>query len=133
MDAEQQYRPESASVSTEIRPGRRTFKADYKRRIVSEAAKCKHGELGLLLRREGLYHSQLKGWRDDLESSSTASLTAKKPGRKPAPKEPLKPELERVRRENAKLLERLRRAELIIDCQKKLCSMLGLVPPIEDL
>lgn len=112
---------------------RRRFSASYKRRILQEADKCDSGELGALLRREGLYNSNLTTWRRQRESGELSGLQPKKRGKKPNPDKPLIKENERLRRENMRLEKRLRQAETIIDVQKKLCDVLGLtVPPIEQ-
>ena len=111
------------------KPTRRQFTAEYKRRIIQEADGCTKGQIGKLLRREGLYSSHLANWRRLLEEGSLASLTAKQRGRKPKPNEEAARELDRLQRENRRLTERLRQAETIIDVQKKVCEMLGIVTP----
>lgn len=112
---------------------RRSFSAAFKRRILQEADKCKSGELGALLRREGLYYSNITKWRQQRDSGELSGLGPKQRGRKPNPDKPLIKENERLRRENMRLEKRLRQAETIIDVQKKLCDVLGLtVPPIEQ-
>ena len=112
---------------------RRRFTAAYKRRILQEADRCGRGEISALLRREGLYSTHLTIWRKQRESAEIAGLEPRKRGRKPVPRNPLARDVERLRRENARLQKRLRQAETIIDVQKKLCDLLGLtVPPIEQ-
>ncbi len=112
------------------KPVRRRFTARYKMRILEEADRCTEtGQLGELLRREGLYSSHLSNWRRHREEGSLASLKPKKRGRKPKPNDEARHELERLRRENARLTERLRQAETIIDVQKKVCEMLGITTP----
>lgn len=112
---------------------RRRFSAAYKRRILQEADKCESGELGALLRREGLYYSNITKWRQQRDSGELSGLRPRKRGRKPNPDKPLIKENEKLRRENIRLEKRLRQAETIIDVQKKLCDVLGLtVPPIEQ-
>lgn len=103
---------------------RRRFEASYKLRILAEADRCVPGELGELLRREGLYASQLASWRRQRDEGALNGL-GKKRGRKSKQEDR---ELERLRRENAKLRERVRQAELIIDVQKKVSEMLGIPP-----
>jgi transposase-like protein len=107
------------------RPRRRTYTAEYKLRILREADACElPGETGALLRREGLYSSNLVEWRRQREAGELDGLTPKKRGRKPTHSaEDL--ELERLRKENAQLQERLRRAELIISVQKKVAKLFG--------
>jgi transposase-like protein len=112
------------------KPVRRTFTAEYKRRILEEADRCtRPGELGALLRREGLYSSHLTTWRKHREQGMLNGLAPKKRGRKPKPKDPLLEENERLLRENARLAARLKQAEVITDVQKKLSKILGI--PLE--
>ena len=104
---------------------RRRFTAEYKSRILDEADRCTEpGQLGELLRREGLYSSHLTTWRRQRE----AGLTPKRRGRKPLPNKREREELERLKRENKRLAEELRQARLIIDVQKKVSEMLGIPP-----
>jgi transposase-like protein len=119
-DAEQ-----NGQVSPEVteKAARRRFTAEYKERILDEADRCTEpGQVGQLLRREGLYSSHLANWRRQRK----AGLTPKRRGRKPKPNKKEQQELERLRRENTRLAERLRQAETIIDVQKKVCEMLGI-------
>lgn len=107
------------------RASRRQFSAEYKLRIVEEADRCtKRGEIGALLRREGLYSSHLDKWRTLRARGQLYGPSAKSRGRKP--KDPKEEELERLRQENERLRARLEQAELIIDVQKKLSLLLGL-------
>lgn len=106
------------------RARRRTFSAAYKARILAEVDACsERGEIGALLRREGLYSSHLSNWRRQREAGELQRLTDKKRGRKPAlgPKEA---EIARLERENARLQKQLEQAELIIAAQKKLAEAL---------
>jgi len=108
--------------------GRRRFSAAYKARIVREADACKeHGEIGSLLRREGLYSSHLNHWRRDYRNGAESALMDDKRGRK-ATKNPLKPEVERLGRELERTQKKLRQAEMIIEFQKNLCEILGISP-----
>ena len=125
--------PVAANPEVSSKGVRRRFSAAYKRRILQEADKCESGEIGALLRREGLYYSNLTKWREQRDSGELSGLQPRKRGRKPNPDKPLIKENERLRRENMRLEKRLRQAETIIDVQKKLCDVLGLtVPPIEQ-
>jgi len=109
------------------KPVRRRFTAEYKRKILAEADACSQpGTLGELLRREGLYSSHLSNWRRQRDDGALAGLTPKRRGRKAKPKNPLTDENERLRRENQRLKEQLRQAELIIDVQKKVSEMLNI-------
>jgi len=100
------------------KPIRRTFSADYKRRIVAEAEECVHGELGALLRREGLYYSQIRAWR---KAAANGMLGTKKRGPVANPE---RAENQRLERENERLRRKLADAEAIIDAQKKLAVLL---------
>ncbi len=84
-----------------------------------------------MLRREGIYSATLNAWRKQSQSGDGCGIQASKRGRKPSRTEALKPANDRLKRENTRLVERLRQAELIIDVQKKLSAMLGLTPAQE--
>jgi len=106
---------------------RRQFDSAYKLRILEEADRSTElGQLGELLRREGLYSSHLTLWRRQRDEGSLAGLTPKRRGRKGKRKDPLATENAKLRRENQRLTERLRQAETIIDVQKKVSEMLGI-------
>ena len=112
---------------------RRRFTVEYKTRILAEADACTEtGQLGELLRREGLYSSHLSTWRKQRDQGALAGLTPRRRGRKAKPKNPLAEENERLRRENERLQEKLRQAELIIDVQKKVSEMLNLPPKTQN-
>ena len=109
---------------------RRRFTAEYKLRILAEADGCTaKGELGKLLRREGLYSSLLSHWRRQRAEASLSSMKPKKRGRKRKQNDEATQELKRLQRENRRLTERLRQAETIIDVQKKVSEMLGIATP----
>ena len=108
------------------KPKRRRYSAEYKLRILKEADACtKSGDLGALLRREGLYSSLLSNWRRLRDSGALSGLKPKRRGRKAKPKDPAADELKRLQIENDRLAERLRQAEAIIEVQKKLSEVLG--------
>ena len=113
------------------KPVRRRFTAEYKLRILREADRSSEpGQLGALLRREGLYSSHLTTWRQQREEGTLAGLSPKRRGRKASPEAPLVAENERLKRENQRLLAKLRQAETIIEVQKKLSEILGIpLPP----
>jgi transposase-like protein len=105
---------------------RRRFTAEYKIGILKQADECTApGDIGKLLRREGLYASNIKTWRRQREEGVLSALKPRKRGRKEADRNPLIEENEKLRRDNERLTERLRRAEIIIDVQKKVSQMLG--------
>ena len=107
--------PEVAEIAK-----RRRFTAKYKLRILREVDACKNpGEIGALLRREGLYSSNLTYWRRQRDAIASKGLSAVKRGRKPKKVDPRLKELER---ENAKLKRQLKKAEIILEIQKKLQS-----------
>lgn len=113
------------------RPHRRRFTPAYKARIIEEAQRCTGpGEIGALLRREGLYSSALTQWRRQYQAGALKGLKDDKRGRKRT-RDPRDQELERLRRENERLTRKLGQAELIMDIQKKVAAMLG--NPIEML
>lgn len=117
------------------KPKRRRFRAEYKAEIVQAAARCTEpGQIGALLRREGLYSSQLAEWRKQYRVSARAGLQEKRRGRKPK-QSALEKENERLQKENKRLEERLDQAETVIDIQKKISKILGIKQPdlkIED-
>jgi transposase len=109
---------------------RRRFSAEYKRRILREAAACtERGELGALLRREGLYSSHLTEWRKQAERGELAGLTPKKRGPKVQPVDPRDKEIQQLKREVVKLERRAVRAEALVELQKKVSEMLGIALP----
>ena len=106
------------------RAKRRRFTAEYKLRILREADACKgHGDLGALLRREGLYSSHLATWRRQRDEIAKAGLKARKRGPK---SKAVDPRVKQLKRENARLKRRLVRVELMLDIQKKASEMLGI-------
>jgi transposase-like protein len=106
---------------------RRRFSAAYKSRILEEADACTEpGEIGALLRREGIYSSYLTRWRREREQGQSDALNPKRRGPKAPVDEALTKEIARLQRENERLEARLAQAETIIDVQKKLSGLLGL-------
>jgi transposase-like protein len=115
------------------KPVRRRFTAEHKLRILREADCCtESGQLGALLRREGLYSSHLSTWRQQRDEGTLAGLTPKRRGRKANPDAPLIAENQRLQRETQRLAEKLRQAETIIEVQKKLSEILGIPLPPSD-
>ena len=106
---------------------RRSFTGEYKLRILAEAdaAAAHPGAIGALQRREGLYSSHLVTWRREREAGILKGLTPRQRGPKPK-RNPLDEEIQKLRRENQRLTEELRKAEIIIDVQKKVSSLLGI-------
>ena len=121
-DSAAQPRPNPEVVA---KPRRRTFTADYKRRILDEADAARFsGSVGALLRREGLYSSHLATWRRERDAGILEALTPHKRGPK-SKRHPLEDENQKLRRHNERLTEQLRKAEIIIDVQKKVAALLG--------
>jgi transposase len=105
---------------------RRIYSAEYKLRILQETDTCDEGQIGAILRREGLYSSHLTCWRRQRQAGQLAALSDNKRGRKPSPDAPLTAEVERLRRENERLTQRLQQAEVMIEIQKKACAILNI-------
>lgn len=107
----------------EGRPKRRRFSAEYKARILREAERCgKPGEIGALLRREGLYASHLITWRRQREKDGVAGLSRKR-GRKADPESGSARTIAQLEGANRRLTEKLRQAEIIIEFQKKMAEL----------
>lgn len=107
------------------KPKRRRFTAEYKQRILDEADQCTEpGEIGALLRREGLYSSHLTTWRRQHDSGALAGLTPRKRGRKTNPRLAEVRRLAELELQNERLRQQLQQAETIIEVQKKLSSLL---------
>ena len=129
MDERRRDEADRAIPNPEVpeKPVRRRFSAEYKLRMLAEADCCTApGELGELLRREGLYSSHLGTWRRQRDEGMLAGLTPKRRGRKAKPRNPLADEVAQLQRENRRLKEQLRQAELIIGVQKKVSEMLNI-------
>jgi transposase-like protein len=106
---------------------RRRFTTAYKLRILKAYDSCtESGEIGALLRREGLYHSNISTWLRQRNEGVLRGLSPKKRGRKAREINPLAKENARLERENKKLSEKLKQAETIIEVQKKISEILGI-------
>jgi transposase len=113
-------------VQVPAKPRRRTYRAEYKRRILKEADACTApGAIGALLRREGLYSSLLVEWRRARERGELAALTAKKRGRKPTPVDPRDRKIAELERQLVQMTGRAERAEALVEAQKNLAALLG--------
>jgi len=119
---------------TEVRPKatRRSFSGEYKALILAEVEACtKPGEVGALLRREGLYSSHLTEWRGLRKQAEIAALAPKKRGPVPAPAPDARDrEIEELKRQLARANIRAERAEALVEIQKKVAALLG-TPPEE--
>jgi transposase-like protein len=129
--ARQQGQDSLASSSTQVavRGTRRRFTADYKAAIVQQAAQCRApGEVGALLRREGLYSSHLTMWRKQYQAGVRRALSQRRGPTATRTAETAT--VARLARENAALRDALSRAELVITLQKKLAALLD--HPVRD-
>ena len=116
-----------SEVEVVAKPTRRRYTADYKHRILREAVTCtRPGELGALLRREGLYSSNLTVWRKQRERREIEGLSQKKRGPLPKEKNPLAAKVATLERENRRLRARSERAEGLVELQKKVSEILGI-------
>ena len=117
--------------TVEAKPTRRRFTAESKLRLLREVARAREpGEVGAILRREGLYSSQLTQWRRDRDRVAKAGLAARRRGPEPKVKDPRVKQLER---ENAKLRRRNQRLETLVAIQKKASELLGIpLSPLDD-
>ena len=108
------------------KPKRRRFTAEYRLRILEEADRCTEpGEVGQLLRREGLYSSHLTSWRKARRNGALRGLASKKRGAKPKARNPLEPKVRQLEAEVARLEEELRKAHTILEVQEKVAGLLG--------
>jgi len=104
---------------------RRRFSGEYKRRIVREADAARDaGEIGALLRREGLYSSHLVTWRGQRERGELAGLSPRRRGRKVKAVNPLAKRVAELERDKRRLERRLQQAELLLEIQKKASQLL---------
>lgn len=120
--ASEEVKPE---VEVVAKAQRRRFTVAYKRRVLQEADRCrKPGEIGALLRREGLYSSHLVTWRAARARGELAGDGAKRRGPKPKPAHPDAKRILQLERENRRLRARAERAEALVEVQKKLSALL---------
>jgi transposase-like protein len=105
---------------------RRRFSARYKLRILEQTDGCDSGEVGALLRREGLYHSNLQTWKKQRDEGILEGLTPRKRGRKPMPVNPLDSQLRELQAENRKLKVKIEKFEAMLELQKKVSQLLGI-------
>ena len=117
---------------SEKRP-RRKFTAKYKLGILAEADSCiQQGQMGALLRREGLYSSNLTTWRRQRKKGLLKAMSPKKRGRKRKEKNPLTKKVAQLENENRRLQQKLKKAELIIEAQKKMSEILGIARDLNE-
>lgn len=122
-------------VEVPAKSRRRSFTGEYKRKVLAEAdAITERGELGALLRREGLYSSHLVEWRRLAKSGALGALGPKKRGPKTKKRDERDEKIAKLERELAREIKRREHAEIIIDVQKKVSQLLGVVlPPTEKI
>lgn len=112
---------------------RRNFTAAYKLRILQEADSCDQlGQIGRLLRQESLYSSNLTAWRRSRDKGQLQGMSPQKRGRKHKERNPLSAEVAQLQKEKRQLENRLRKADLIIDAQKKISQILGIIQNIDE-
>ena len=112
---------------------RRKYTTKFKLQILAKADACTQpGQLGALLRSEGLYSSNVTAWRRQREQGIINAMAPKKRGRKPSEKNPLTSKVAQLEKENRRLQQKLTRAELIIDAQKKMSEILGITQNLND-
>jgi len=117
----------SSEVEVMAKATRRRFSAAYKLRILREAEACTQpGEIGPLLRREGLYFSNLRTWRAQRRTGELGGLTPKKRGPVPQAKNPLTAKVAALEREVTRYKARAERAEALVELQKKVSEILGI-------
>lgn len=120
-------RARTTDPEVRVQAVRRRFSAQYKLKILAELDNCKNsGEVGALLRREGLYSSHLTKWRRQQQEGALSRLEPQKRGRKQGEVNPLTREVARLQKENQQLHARLKQAETIIEVQKKVSQLLGI-------
>ena len=117
----------SREVEVVAKATRRRFTAEYKQKMLREAEACtKSGEIGALLRREGLYFSNITTWRAQRRKGEVAGLAQKKRGPAPAEQNPLSGKVAAQEQEIRRLTARAERAEALVALQKKVSEVLGI-------
>ena len=133
MEAAPEHKDSQAAVATEVteKAKRRTFSAAFKKRVLEEADRCtKPGELGAMLRREGLYSSHVAMWRAARRQQGEATgLDPRRRGPKAQPSVGQDKRVIALERKNARLAKDLARARAVIEIQKKVAELLGIELP----
>ncbi len=118
--------PTPADPEVVAKPTRRQFSAQYRLRILEEAERCTEpGEVGRLLRREGLYSSHLSAWRKARRDGALRGLGSNKRGAKPKANNPLEPQVRELESKLARLEQDPHKAHTILDVQGKVAGLLG--------
>ena len=125
--------PERSDPEVQEKKPRRRFSAQYKLRVLNEVDSCSEpGQIGVILRREGLYHSNIRTWQRQRDEGVLQGLAPKKRGRKAKDVYPLAKRVAQLERENRQLTEKLKQAETIIEVQKKVSEILGIHQPSNE-
>jgi len=123
--------PSGAGMEVVARAGRRFFSKADKQRILQAADRCSRpGEIGALMRREGVYSSSLSTWRRQRKAAELSALSPQKRGPKPAPDRDQVLQIAQLTRDNDRLKSKLDKALLVIEVQKKVAALLG--HPLDD-
>jgi transposase-like protein len=132
MDAVEAAKMVEQEIEVAEKAKRRQFSAEYKREVLKKADACKGpGEIGELLRKEGLYSSHLTSWRRARRRGELAGLAPKKRGPAPKQRDARDRKIVELERENARLKARAERAEGLVEVQKKVAELLGIELPTE--
>jgi transposase-like protein len=133
MNLEKMVSSPAQEVEVLAKPQRRKFSVDYKLKILQEANRCKQpGEVGALLRREGLYWSSVSRWRKAWENGELSRAGAKKRGPVPRPVDERDRQIAELEREVKRFRARAERAEALVEVQKKVSELLGVELPETD-
>ena len=125
MEAVKSMAPREVEVSA--KPKRRKFTAEYKRQLLEEIDRCTEpGQVGAILRREGLYSSHLVEWRRARREFGNAGLVPKQRGPKQTAVDERDRKIAELERQNAKLTVRAKKAEALLELQKKVSELLGI-------
>lgn len=120
-------------VEVLAKAARRRFSQEYKRKVLKEADACRQpGEIGALLRREGLYSSHLSSWRASRDRGDLGGTGLKKRGPKTQPEHPDTKRLKILERENERLRARAERAEGLVELQKKVAALFDGQATVKD-
>lgn len=124
-------RPQAPGSEVLEHPGRKKFSAKYKLQILNEIdSAVQPGEKGAILRREGIYSSNISTWRKQRERGELEGLSPKKRGPKSAKPDPKDKQIKELERQNKRLQRKLARANLLLDIQKKISEITG-IPLLE--
>ncbi len=133
MEAQSMPSVAGREVEVSSKAQRRRFAVEYKRKILSEAERCRQpGEIGALLRREGLYSSHLSAWRAARGRGELGGKGTRKRGPESRPVDPNEKRVRELERENRRLRRRAERAEAFVELQKKVSEILGVELPELD-